>query len=400
MKPIYLDYNATAPMLPEVAQAMERVHCNTPGNPASLHAAGRHARKLLENARDDIAEMLGARLSGPQADRLFFTSGAAEANNLALFGLAGETPGQIVISAIEHPSIALPAAELSRRGWQVDRLPVTGDGVVQVDRLDALLSPDTRLVSVMLANNETGVLQPVGEVAAVCRAKCVPIHTDAAQAVGKLPVDFRGLGVQAMSVSAHKLHGPVGIGALIVRGDVSLAPLMHGGHQQSGLRPGTESVALVVGMQKALWLWRQEADWRAAKMTQLRDRFEGRLTSQMPNIVIHGQRASRLPNTTCVSLRGLDRQMLLIALDQAGVACSTGSACASGSTDPSPTLVAMGLEKGLLDSALRFSLGAGTNTAEVDLVAGHICRIYSEIRVGNKASKNSSAPRKLPSKPL
>jgi len=393
MKPIYLDHNATAPMLPEVARAMDRVCGEAPGNPASLHSAGRHARRLLENARGEIAEMMGARLAGPQADRMIFTSGGTEANNLAILGLAGEVPGQIVISTIEHPSVVEPAAELKRRGWQVDPLPVNRDGVVNVGRLDTMISTDTRLVSVMLANNETGVLQPVAEMVAVCRAKDVAIHTDAVQVVGKLPVDFRHLGVQAMTVSAHKLHGPVGIGALVIRGDVPLRPLLHGGHQQLGLRPGTESVVLVVGMREAFSLWRQELDQRAARMTQLRDDFESRLKSRIPDIVIHGEQVNRLPHTTCVSFSGLDRQMLLIALDQAGVACSTGSACASGSTDPSPTLVAMGLEKGLLNSALRFSLGAGTTALEVDSAAEQVCRICNGLRPGNKASKRASAPR-------
>jgi cysteine desulfurase len=355
---------------------------------------------VLENARDEIADMLGARLWGPRPDRVIFTSGGTEANNLAILRLGGEVPGQIMISAIEHPSVTEPAAELARRGWQVDRLPAGRNGILEVDRLDAMISPNTRLVSVMLANNETGVLQPVNEVVAICRAKGVPVHTDAVQVAGKLPVDFRDLGAAAMTVSAHKLYGPVGIGALIIRGDVPLRALLHGGHQQSGLRPGTESVALIAGMCEALSLWRQEADARAARMTQLRNRFESRLKRQMPDIVVHGESVCRLPQTTCASFPGLDRQMLLIALDQAGVACSTGSACASGSTEPSPTLLAMGLEKGLLNSALRFSLGAGTTTAEVDLAVEQICRICSDLRRGNKALDSPPAPRKSSTKPL
>jgi cysteine desulfurase len=382
MQPIYLDHNATAPMPPEVAQAMQRAHRDAPGNPASSHAAGRHARKLLEDARAQIAEMLGAQSSGPQADRVIFTSGGTEANNLAILGFSGEAPGQMVISAIEHPSVTGPAAELEQRGWQVDRLPVTRSGVIELHRLDALISPETRLVSIMLANNETGVLQPVDEVVAICRAQGVPVHTDAVQGVGKLPVDFRQLGVQAMTVSAHKLHGPVGIGALVIGSDLPLRPRLHGGHQQAGVRPGTESVALAVGMREALSLWRQESSERATRMTELRDRFEGQLKGQIPDVVVHGQSVDRLPSTSCVSFPGLDRQMLLIALDQAGVACSTGSACASGSTEPSPTLVAMGLEKGLLDSALRFSFGAGTTAVEVDRAIEQIGRICDRFRSG------------------
>jgi cysteine desulfurase len=326
----------------------------------------------LEQARDEIGRILGARLSGPQPDRILLTSGGTEANNLALLGLAGghyssQAPGEIIVSAIEHPSVSAPAALLERRGWTVRRLGVTGAGVVDAQALDDALDSRTRLVSVMLANNETGVLQPVAEFARRSAALGVPVHTDAAQMVGKLPVDFGALDVAMMSVAAHKFHGPIGIGALVVRGDIEIEPLLFGGFQQDGLRPGTESVALAVGMHAALAAWERDAASRAARMAALRDRLEvGIARSFAGTTIVNGAAASRLPHTSNLALVGLDRQALLMALDQAGVACSTGSACASGSSEPSAVLKAMGCSDEVLAGSLRFSLGATTTAEEID----------------------------------
>ncbi len=349
------------------------------GNPQSQHQLGRRARQLLEDSREGIASILGAELFGRNPDRLIFTSGGTEANNLAIFGLTGgftaRSPGRAsAISAIEHPSVARPAEVLSARGWRVDRLEVSSDGVVRLDGFPRLLdqSNPLRLVSVMLANNETGVIQPVGRLAELATDSGVPLHTDAAQVVGKVPVNFRALGVTALSCAAHKFHGPRGIGALLVRGDVKLEPLLWGGFHEQGLRPGTESVALAVGMFTALDIFQREQAARLDRLTRLRDRFETALRAGFPTVVIHGAAADRLPNTTCAAFPGHDRQALVMALDLAGVACSTGSACASGSSEPSPTLLAMGLPKPLVESSLRFSLGATTTEAEIDEAAARI----------------------------
>jgi cysteine desulfurase len=229
----------------------------------------------------------------------------------------------------------------------------------------------------MLANHETGVLQPVAEVAAACNGAGVPLHSDAVAVAGKLPIDFRQLGVAAMSVAAHKFQGPLGIGALVVRDGVPLAPMLFGGHQQGGFRPGTESVALAVGMQTALELWLKEQEEHAQRLIGLRDRFEAGLRAGCPEILVHGQGVSRLPQTSSVAFPGLDGQILLLALDMAGVACSVGSACASGSTELSPTLRAMGLPSTIVASSLRFSLGATTTEAEIDEAVRrivHVCR--------------------------
>jgi cysteine desulfurase len=394
---IYLDHNATTPLDPRVAQAMQRSAGEAFANPASQHGPGQQARRILEAARQRIGQLLGASAA---ADQVIFTSGATEANNLALRGLAGQPPGHVIISAIEHPSVVGTAEYLQTLGFEICRLPVDTDGVVQVDALPALLTPDTRVVSVMLGNNETGALQPVDRIAACCAPAGVPLHTDAAQVAAKLPVNFQSLGAAALTVTAHKFHGPRGIGALILRGGVPLRPILFGGFQQGGLRPGSEPVELAVGMCTALELWDAERSERNGRIAALRDGLERKLLTGCPDTVVHAARAARLPHTSCLSFTGLDRQALLMALDQAGVACSTGSACASGSSEPSPVLLAMGCDESLVGSALRFSLGATTTAAEVDEAARRILHVVNRLRDRNKSANQSRLAPLEPSKTL
>jgi len=400
MDTIYLDHNATTPIRPKVVEAMRREWAKDHANPASQHRPGQQARRTLEDARARIAELLGARTDGPDADRLLFTSGGTEANNLALLGIAraaapsdsegdspifataaparklGQSPvpqpSQIVISPIEHASVVGAAERLLDEGWRVDSLPVGPDGVVDAAKLPELLRAETRLVTVILANHETGVVQPIAQLAETCRAHGVPLHTDAVQAVGKIAVDFRRLGADAMSISAHKFHGPVGMGALLLRADVPLAPQILGGHQQEGLRAGTESIALAVGMMTALELWHAEREEATARMIALRDRLENRLKGALPEIVVHGQHVPRLPQTSNVAFPGIDRQVLFTTLDTARVACSIGAACDSNSADVSPTLRAMRVPRTLLGSSLRFSFATTTTQAELDEAAARI----------------------------
>jgi cysteine desulfurase len=384
MDSIYLDHNATTPTRPEVLEAMLRCSRQGLANPASQHRPGQQAHRLLEDAREKAAAILGAELAGPQPDRLIFTSGGTEANNLAVLGLsraaARGQPGQVIISSIEHPSVFQPAEHLLDEGWRVDTLPVNRDGVVRVEPLVAILTPRTRLVSVILGNHETGVLQPVEQLAPICQAAGVPLHTDAVQVVGKLPVHFRALGVSALSLAAHKFQGPLGIGALLLRAGVPLEPLLFGGHQQGGLRPGTESLALVVGMATALELWQQEQEAHRQRLTALRERFEQGLRAGTAELVVNGATAERLPQTSSVAFPGLDAQVLLLALDMAGVACSVGSACSSGSSELSPTLRAMGLPTEVLTSSLRFSLGATTTADEVDEAVRRILHVICQLQ--------------------
>jgi cysteine desulfurase len=396
MDVIYLDHNSTTPLLGEVAAAMAEWQTGKFGNPSSQHQIGRRARQALEHAREEIGRILGARLADREPDRVIFTSGGTEANNLALLGLAGlhevqAAPGEAIVSAIEHPSVAAAVEFLERRGWTVHRLGVTGDGVVDLRPLDRWLSERTRFVSVMLANNETGVLQPVAEIARRCMALGVPLHTDAAQVVGKLPVDFRALGVSALSVAPHKFHGPLGIGALIARHDLPLQPQGFGGFQQGGLRPGTEAVALAVGMHAALAAWEREAAARTARLRALRDRLETRLAAGYDGaVVVNGAAAERLPHTSNLALVGLERQALLMALDLNGVACSTGSACASGSSEPSPVLSAMGCDPRVLESSLRFSLGVTTTEDEISEAVERILSVCANI-AANKPRRHTPA---------
>ncbi len=383
MDPIYLDHNATTPIHPEVVEAMSACHAAGYANPASQHQPGQQAHKVLEDARERIAEILGADVSSPQPDRLIFTSSATEANNLAVLGMAsagGGQPGQLVISAVEHPSVIGPAEHLLELGWRLDTLAVTPDGVIRTECLPPLLRENTRLVSVIVGNHDTGVLQPVAELAQVCRRAGVPFHTDATQAVGKIPMHFRRLDVTALSFGAHKFRGPLGIGGLLLRHDAPIRPLLFGGHQQWALRPGTESVPLAVGMLTALEIWHRDHEAYVQRLTALRDRFEGSLKSAIPGLAIHGESVPRLPQTSSVAFPAVDGQVLLIALSVAGVACSVGSACSSGSTELSPTLRALGLPTEVVGRSLRFSIGGTSTESEIDEATRRIVHVWEQLR--------------------
>jgi cysteine desulfurase len=300
--------------------------------------------------------------------------------------------GQVVVSAVEHPSVLQSAQMLQRRGTSVARLRVSTTGVVDEQQLAELLEQPTSLVSVQLANHETGVIQPIERIAQLCRKANVVLHTDAVQAVGKMPVDFRRLGVSALTLTAHKLNGPVGIGALLVRSDVKLEPTVHGGFQQGSLRPGTEPVALAVGFHEALRLWTSEAEQRRQTMMALRDRLTQALAAEFSDLVVAGRDAPRLPHTANLAFPGVNRQALVMALDLAGVACSTGSACASGSSEPSPVLTAMGLPQDAIEGAIRLSLGAFTTADEIDEAAKRIIDRVKDLRRPIKLHKTAVSP--------
>jgi cysteine desulfurase len=373
MECIYLDNNATTPLSPAVADAMRPYLGEMFGNPASSHAVGRHARRALEDARESVAHHLGA---GP--DEVLFTSGATEANNLALFGLCGEPPAHLLTSPIEHPSVAEPLRQLAQSGFTLDTLPVDAQGRVSADTLAGMLRPDTRLIAVMLANHETGAVQPVRALAEARQGRDL-FHCDAVQAAGKIAVHFHELGVDTLTISAHKFHGPVGIGALLVRRGVKLRPRTWGGHQQQGRRPGTEPVALAVALAAALDCACRERDERLAHVRHLRERFLDHLRSAAAPIVLNGP-DDGLPHTINVSFPGLKADVLLMSLDLAGVACSTGSACSSGSLLPSPVLQAMGVPDDVLRSAMRFSLSPLLTLDEIDEAARRIAAVVARLR--------------------
>jgi cysteine desulfurase len=376
---IYLDNNSTTPMLPAVWEAMRPFATEFYGNPASAHRVGSHARRALEDAREQIAAILHS-----HADEVIFTSGATEANNLAVFGLAGDPPGAILTSPIEHPSVAEPIERLAQLGFRVERLPVARDGVMQTETFAHHLHSDTRLVSLMLANHETGALQPVADAARQLEDRRISFHCDATQAVGKMPVDFHELAVTTLALSAHKFHGPKGTGALLLRRGAKLRPQLWGGHQQRGQRPGTEPVALAVGMATALALWHKESQARTHYVCRLRQQLLGSLQTSAAPVVVNGPANGAfdrcLPHTLNLSFPGCRSDSLLMNLDLAGIACSTGSACSSGSLLPSPVLQAMAVPAELLHSAMRFSLSPLNTEQEIIEAARRIAEVVARLR--------------------
>lgn len=359
--PVYLDHNATTPLDARVLEAILPYLQDRFGNPSSSHRHGRAARSAIECARAQVAALVNA-----EPNQVVFTGGGSEANNLALKGAAlALGRGRLAISAIEHSSVVEPARALARRGWEVDVISVDECGCITADRLAAALRDDTRLVSVMSANNETGVVQSLPELAYLARSRGILVHTDAIQAAGKLPLDFQACGAHLMTLSAHKLYGPKGVGALIRDRAVELEPLVHGGGHEWGLRAGTENVAGIVGFGMAAELARTELSARRAHLMRLRDYLEARLAA-LAGVTVIGREAERLPNTVMLSAPGVEGETLLLALDRAGVSVSSGSACSSGVTEPSHVLVAMGVAENVARGAIRVSLGKDNSEADVD----------------------------------
>ncbi len=377
---IYLDSNATTALLPQVWEAMHPYFTQSFGNPSSSHAAGRKARQALEDAREQVAALLHAHV-----DEVVFTSGATEANNLALFGLTQAKLGaHLLVAPIEHPCIVEPAKQLQKRGYAVEWLPVNTLGIVEQREVLNRIRDHTTLVSIMLANHETGTIQPVHQIAKSI-PKQVQIHSDAAQALGKIPVNFHALGVQSLSLSAHKFGGPKGIGALLLKRGTPLQAQMFGGHQQKGHRPGTEPVALTVGLATALKYAIENLAANTERMQQFKIRFWQQLQQCKP--VVNGPLPDSpdvLPSTLNISFPGCRSELLLMKLDLAGVACSTGSACSSGSLLPSPVLEAMRVPPDVLDSAMRFSFAGILNDAEVDAAAGIVSKCVQEMQSPQK----------------
>ena len=379
---IYFDNNATSILDKQIATRMFELNQQGLANPSSQHRFGRIARQLVEDARDRILAGVGACTRGMSTDQLLFTSGGTEANNLAVFGLTNNKPGAIVVSSIEHPSVLGAAEKLESQGRKVYRLPVDPDGQVDLTALDQLLCKvDTQpiaLVSIMFANNETGVIQSVAKAAEMCSARGVFLHTDAVQMLGKEWIAFQADGVDAMTITAHKLHGPIGIGALIVRNGIKLDPQLFGGFQQLGLRPGTESPVLADAFAMSIERF-SDIEGRRAYLASLRNEFESKLLESVPDVVIIGAGSKRLPHTSSVAFPGLNRQAIQVALDLGGLACSTGSACASGSSQPSHVLAAMGLPTEIINGGLRFSFSHNNTIDEVHQAVTIIAQVVNRL---------------------
>jgi cysteine desulfurase len=365
---IYLDHNATTPVRPEVADAMDGVLRATWGNPSSVHREGARARSEVDAARDRVASLLGV-----SAEEILFTGGASEANNTALLGVlrrGGAADGRrhLVTTNVEHPSVEAPLALLEREGWRVSRVPVASGGRVAAADVAAAITPETAMISAIWANNESGVLQPVERIAEIARERGICFHSDATQAVGKLPVDLRRVPLDLLSLSAHKFGGPKGVGCLVVRGGIAFEPLLHGGPQERRRRGGTENVAGIAGLGVACALAERELPERAAEYARLRDRLWEGIRAKVAGVRRNGSERHVLPNTLNVEFEGTAGELLLQALDLAGVAVSSGAACASGSVEPSHVLVAMGCSPEAARASLRLSVGHGVDESQIDQV--------------------------------
>lgn len=373
--PIYLDCNATTPVAPEVAAAIQPFLHAEFGNPSSAHARGDRARQAVAAARQSVAALIGAR-----ADEIVFTGSATEANNLALLGVARALPEKrhIVIGAVEHPAVMQPALHLRALGWDISIVGVDATGRVDPAAVAAALRPDTALVSVMLANNEVGTLQPVAEIAALARANGSLMHSDAAQAAGKVALEADALGVDLLTLAFHKFYGPKGIGALYVRRGTPLKPILFGADQEHGLRPGTENVALIVGAGATARLARERQPAAAAELAALRDDLHRRLGAAVPGLMLNGHPQHRLPNTLHVSFPGVAGRDLLAACADT-VSASVGSACHSHGDAVSGVLAAMGCDAGRARGAVRLSLGRDTTAGEIETAATALAAAWRKL---------------------
>ncbi len=378
MRHVYLDHNATTPVLPEVLEAMLPYYREAFGNPSSVHRHGRRARVAIDETRDSIAAMLGA-----PAASIVFSSGGTEANNTIIKGMAVARQARgrhLVTSQIEHPAVLDTCAVLAQQGYRVTYVPVDAQGVVTPEAVQEALSDETILVSIMYANNETGVIQPIADIASLVRARGIAMHTDAVQAFGKLPLRVDDLGVDLLSFSGHKLYAPKGIGGWYARPGMALPPLLHGGHQERGRRSGTEPVASIVALGTACLLAQRDMAQEWERQQQLQQRLEHGLHEYIPHIRIQGSTAPRLPNTTNVAFADVEGEALMMSLDMQGVAISTGSACSSGSLEPSHVLRAMGVPAAYLHGALRISLGRSTGRDDIEYVLTILPGIVQQAR--------------------
>src|SRR6266404_1922767 len=391
---VYLDNSATTAMAPEVIEVMLPYFSDEMGNAQSVHSFGQRAKSAVEKARREVAALINATPA-----EIVFVSGGTEADNLAVRGIAEahrDYGRHIITTKIEHPAVLATCELLEGAGYRVTYLPVSRGGLVSIGDVRQAISDDTILISVMLANNETGSIQPIGEIAGVvaeARARGLDhlhFHTDAVQAIGKISVDVNRLGIDLLSLSGHKIHGPKGIGALYVRKGTRLTKLLYGGHHERDRRAGTENVPGIVGLGKAAELARTQLDERINRMRDLRDYLEQQLISRFPDVRVNGDRQHRVPNVSNVSFGGIDGESLLIALDLKGIAVSTGSACASGSLEPSHVLQALGLTRDEVRGSLRFSLGAYTTREEIDYAVSILAQTVARLREMNPADEPES----------
>ena len=375
MPRIYLDNNATTPVLPEVFEAMRPYFVEHFGNASSIHHHGQETRAAIERARDSVASLLGCR-----AAEVVFTSGGTEGDNLAIAGLTG-SGDHVVTSSIEHHAVLHACKHLEDTGCEVTYLPVDGRGLVDPDDVRRALRPSTRLISIMMANNETGVLQPLEEIGKIAAESDVYFHTDAVQSAAKVPIDVERIGCDALSISGHKMHAPQGVGALYVRKGTRLRPLFYGGRHERSRRAGTENVPGIVALGKAAELALQGFERGDDKKTSaLRDRLQQGILAQVEEAGVNGNGAARVPNTTNIYFDHIDGEAMVIALDLKGLAVSTGAACSSGAIEPSHVLVAMGLRPDRARASIRFSLGKQNTAEDIDLALALVPETIARLR--------------------
>lgn len=375
MHRVYLDNNATTPLLPEVFEAMRPYFGEEFGNASSIHHHGQQTRGAVEDAREAVAALLGCR-----ASEIIFTSGGTEADNLALAGLVGPRD-HVITSSIEHHAVLLTCKHLEETGCEVTVLPVDGRSWVDPGDVRRALRPNTKLISVMMANNETGVRQPVEEIGQIAAEAGVYFHTDAVQAAGKIPIDVRKIGCHALSISGHKIHAPQGVGALYLRKGTQIKPLFYGGRHERSRRAGTENVPGIVGLGKAAHIAKKAFDaGDDQKIAAMRDRLQQGILARVEEAGVNGANAARVPNTTNIHFDHIDGEAMVIALDLAGLAVSTGAACSSGAIEPSHVLVAMGLRPNQARASIRFSLGKQTIDEDVDLALTLVPKTVARLR--------------------
>ena len=378
MKRIYLDHNATTPIRAEVLAAMLPYFTEEYGNASSIHAFGQNARGAVELARTQVAALVGAR-----AADIMFTSGGTESNNHAILGAVAAAPGtskHVITSAIEHVAVLDPCRALAMSGVDLTVLPVDRNGLVNPEDVRSAIRPETVLITLMLANNEIGTIEPIEEIGKIAAEKGIVFHTDAVQAAGKIPVEIERLGVDLLSISAHKFCGPKGVGALYIRKGTQLEPLLYGGHSERDRRPGTEDVAAIAGMGKAAELALVGLHEESERVRNLRDRLEQGLLDRVPHSWVNGARAPRVPNTANLSFPFIEGESMVIALDLKGIACSTGAACSSGALEPSHVLMALGLAPEDARATLRLSLGHQTTDDQIDFVLETIPPVIERLR--------------------
>jgi len=380
MKRIYLDHNATTPVDAAVLEAMLPFLSAEYGNASSIHTFGQRARAAVETAREQVAVLVNAR---PQ--EIVFTSGGTESDNHGIFGIVEPLPGanpapHVITSSIEHEAVLNTCQAMEKRGASVTYLPVTGAGLIAIEDLRSAIRAETKLITVMHANNELGTVQPLEQIGQIAAEREIYFHTDAVQSAGKIPIDVQALQLDLLSISAHKLYGPKGVGALYVRGGTQLRQFLYGGHHQRGFRPGTENVAGIVGLGKAAEIARTSRQEDTARVSALRNKLEEGLLARIADCRANGSPALRTPNTSNITFTGIEGEALVIALDLKGLACSTGAACSSGAVEPSHVLTAIGLPSADARASIRFSLGRHTTAEEIDAALEIVPAAVAQLR--------------------